>query len=251
LEIVSGNFSYQVQTRFGELRGDLPLPDSPIRLAEFARLILAFDERLIALAAEVATEDGTARISCKAGCGACCRQAAPVSIPEAFHLRDLLQAMPETRRVEILGRFESARTRIRSGGIDADLRPGETADERWSRLGLPYFALGVPCPFLEEESCSIHPDRPTICREFLVTSPAEACSDPALEDVRGIDNVFVITNSLARLAAVLMEGEPHPMPLTHALAWAEENLEWDEKRFDPAVLCTAFFDILANLGEEY
>jgi len=46
-----------------------------------------------------------------------------------------------------------------------------------------YFALRVPCPFLEEESCSIHPDRPLVCREYLVTSPAELCAGPTQEGV--------------------------------------------------------------------
>ena len=46
-----------------------------------------------------------------------------------------------------------------------------------------YFALGVACPFLEEESCSIHAERPLVCREYLVTSPAERCAGPAQEGV--------------------------------------------------------------------
>ena len=41
-------------------------------------------------------------------------------------------------------------------------------------LGREYFQLGIPCPFLEEESCSIYHDRPITCREYLVTSPPAA-----------------------------------------------------------------------------
>lgn len=248
---MDGTFRFDLQTRFGDIRGELPLPEAPIRLAEFARLLIGFDNQLIEVAEKAATDYGSATISCGPGCGACCRQAVPISVPEAFYLRDLVRSLPAARRSEILARFEAARLRMQAGGIDGDLHPGETADDRWSRLGLRYFALGIACPFLENESCSIHPERPTICREFLVTSPAEACSDPELEHVRGIDNVFVLTNCMARLAAVLMEGEPNPIPLTHALEWAEANLEWDSKTFDPALLYATFFDILKNLGDEY
>ena len=46
-------------------------------------------------------------------------------------------------------------------------------------LGLKYFALGIPCPFLEEERCTIHEIRPLRCREYLVVSPAEHCAHPA------------------------------------------------------------------------
>ena len=44
-------------------------------------------------------------------------------------------------------------------------------------------AYSQHCPFLEEESCSIHPDRPLVCREYLVTSPAELCAGPTQEGV--------------------------------------------------------------------
>ena len=43
--------------------------------------------------------------------------------------------------------------------------------------------MGVPCPFLEDESCSIHPERPLVCREYLVTSPAALCAGPTQEGV--------------------------------------------------------------------
>ena len=43
-------------------------------------------------------------ISCKAGCGACCRQLVPVSETEAHHLRDVVEAMPEPRRAAVTAR---------------------------------------------------------------------------------------------------------------------------------------------------
>ena len=49
-----------------------------------------------------------------------------------------------------------------------------------------YFRLGIPCPFLESESCSIHADRPLICREYLVTSPAANCAQPTDEDIERV-----------------------------------------------------------------
>ena len=44
-------------------------------------------------------------ISCKAGCGACCRQMVPVSEAEAFDLHDVVERMPEERRAVIKQRF--------------------------------------------------------------------------------------------------------------------------------------------------
>src|SRR5580704_8020412 len=47
-----------------------------------------------------AVADGE-KISCRAGCGACCRQAVPVAEAEARMLAALVAAMPEPRRSEI------------------------------------------------------------------------------------------------------------------------------------------------------
>ena len=55
--------------------------------------------------------------------------------------------------------------------------PTGTAEER-TELAYEYFKHGIACPFLEDESCSIHPDRPMACREYLVSSPAENCRAP-------------------------------------------------------------------------
>jgi NADH:ubiquinone oxidoreductase subunit D len=60
------------------------------------------------LAEENARASG-ATVSCKKGCGACCRQLVPVSEIEARQLKELVEQMPEPRRSEIWARFERAR----------------------------------------------------------------------------------------------------------------------------------------------
>ena len=128
------------------------------------------------------------RISCGPSCGACCRQLVPISRIEARHLADLVEALPEPRRSAVRERFAEALRRLEEAGLLETLRRPESLgpDDR-SPLGMAYFRLGIPCPFLEQESCSIHADRPLACREYLVTSPAENCaqSDPR-EDIEGV-----------------------------------------------------------------
>src|SRR5262249_20918511 len=46
-------------------------------------------------------------ISCKKGCGACCRQLVPISALESRRLRDLINELPEPRRSKVLARFAS------------------------------------------------------------------------------------------------------------------------------------------------
>ena len=77
-----------------------------------------------------------------------------------------------------------------------------------------YFALGIPCPFLEEESCSIHPDRPLVCREYLVTSPAELCAGPTQE---GVTPVPVPKVSLAARGLQDEREEWFPLALSDGL----------------------------------
>ena len=73
----------------------------------------------------------------------------------------------------------------------------------------------MPCPFLEDESCSIHPERPLVCREYLVTSPAELCAGPKQE---GVTPVAVPKVSLA--ARGLQEEKDDWFPLAMLMAWA-------------------------------
>src|ERR1700733_4731169 len=47
-------------------------------------------------------------ISCRKGCGACCRQLVPISRSEGERLLDLVEAMPRDRRKEIRRGFAAA-----------------------------------------------------------------------------------------------------------------------------------------------
>lgn len=154
-----------------------------------------------------AAEAGKA-ISCRKGCGACCRQLVPISRTEGEALLALVEAMPRERRKAVRARFADAEARIAAAGLAE--RGGRSDRE----MSVAYFALGVPCPFLEEESCSIHPDRPLVCREYLVTSPAELCAGPAQE---GVTPVPVPKLSLG--ARRLQDEADSWFPLAMLFAW--------------------------------
>jgi Fe-S-cluster containining protein len=158
-----------------------------------------------------AAEMGKA-ISCRKGCGACCRQLVPVSRTEGERLLQLVEAMPAERRATLKARFAAAEAAIEAAGLKD--RQGRSDRE----LSTAYFALGVPCPFLEDESCSIHPDRPLVCREYLVTSPAELCAGPAQE---GVTPVAVPKVSMA--ARALQDEKDDWFPLALLQAWARSR----------------------------
>lgn len=167
-------------------------------------------------------------ISCRKGCGACCRQLVPVSASEAERLVGLIDAMPSARRAALAGRFAAAADALDRAGLQRTLLdPGRRAGKTDRELSAAYFALKLPCPFLEEESCSIHAERPLVCREYLVTSPAELCMEPAQEGVtpvpvpkvsaaaRGLDESRAgidVSNRWLPLALLLVWAAARPRP---------------------------------------
>lgn len=158
--------------------------------------------------AVVGAAEAGREISCRKGCGACCRQLVPISRTEGEALLALVKAMPKERRKAVRARFAEAEAAIVRAGLAE--RGGRSDRE----MSVGYFALGVPCPFLEEESCSIHPDRPLVCREYLVTSPAELCAGPAQD---GVSPVPVPKLSLA--ARRLQDEGDDWFPLAMLMAW--------------------------------
>ena len=232
-----------LQTRLGRITGNLPVPAGTIRLSELAWMAMPLLERMVDMSVKDDEKQGR-QVSCKKGCGACCRQAVPVSPPEAWMLADLVASMPAPRRQMILERFQQATQKLAGAGFgDRSLDTGST-NEEFMALGLDYFRLGIPCPFLEDESCSIHPWRPSACREYLVSSPAENCARVGDLPVQGVPMVNRMTAPLAQVAALFLDGEPQHMPLTLALEWALEHQEEGRRRFDAVELMTTLLQLM-------
>jgi len=194
------------------------VPDGLVAAEELVPIFQGLTDLFVARA-RTRTEAAGEVISCRAGCGACCRQIVPVSAAEARALARLVAAMPEPRRSQVRQRFDSALTMLADAGlltrIERD-RKGE--DSEAPELALAYFYRGIACPFLDDESCSIHLDRPLACREYLVTSPAQNCKTPSAAT---IDMVRLEAKpSLALLKATGGETNDGWMPLVSALEFA-------------------------------
>lgn len=179
--------SFKLPVGGGFLNASATLPGGHTTLTQLLPVIQNLENAIVARVGEEAEQAGSP-ISCRAGCGACCRQMVPVSFFEADALAHWFEALPENRRAELERRFHSALLALREAGVIENLvSDGWTADEESAtRLAIDYFHAGVACPFLENESCSIHPIRPLSCREYLVTSPPDLCSDPSVNQVAGV-----------------------------------------------------------------
>lgn len=191
--------------------------------------VQALASQVAALAEERVRRVGR-RISCKAGCGACCRQMVPISPAEARHLAALVDVMPPERATEIRKRFNEALATIEAASLPPRGSP-ETDKAAYREFGLSYFRLGVACPFLEKESCSIHRDRPLVCREYLVTSPPAACAEPGSGQIRQVNIPVTVWSVFGR--SVSADGSLEWMPLVEALRYAASNPNADRSKTGP------------------
>ena len=170
----SGQSTATLRLKVGNL--DIAHPITVPNAAVPATEVLPALQGLVNAVVGAATE-ADLTISCRKGCAACCRHLVPISRTEGEALLALVDAMPKERRKAVRARFASAEAQITAAGL------AEPAGRGDQEMSLAYFALRLACPFLEDESCSIHPDRPLVCREHLVTSPAALCSGLAQEGV--------------------------------------------------------------------
>jgi Fe-S-cluster containining protein len=214
----------------------LDVPAGPAGVDDLLPALQALDDALVRQATRQAEGSGR-RISCRAGCGACCRQLVPVSEVEARRLAELVRGLPGAERAAVEERFARALEALSANGLLARLRePGAIPDraER-RRVGLEYFSRGVACPFLVNESCSIHRDRPLACREYLVTSPAQYCANPTPETVDQVELPTRLSRALMRFASE-EPTEPRWLPLVLALEAPERTADPPPPRPGPELL---------------
>jgi Fe-S-cluster containining protein len=224
----------------GSMKVKMAVPTGPTKPVELLPILRSLTDGFVSAAVEQATRAGET-VSCCKGCGACCRQIVPLSETEARKLRDLVAELPEPRRSEILARFAAARRRLEEAGlVEMLLAPESAKPEQIKDLILDYFRLEIPCPFLEEESCSIHPDRPVPCREYLVTSPAANCAQLNPETVRPLKMPLEVSKALRCYDADQGTLPNRWVPLVLALEWAEAHPDESPPRPGPELLREAF-----------
>jgi Fe-S-cluster containining protein len=221
--------AFKLATSEGSFTAHVDVPAGQTNLTQLLPVLQELDNALIAGVVSHHAQAGVT-LSCKAGCGACCRQMVPLSIFEAEALADWIRSLPEEQQRELAGRFHRALKALAEAGIVDRLVTTDwfSQDEPRQQLAIDYFRQGIPCPFLEEESCSIHPIRPLICREYLVSSPPRHCTDPALYKPTPMHVVVPLSRGLYRLGAALEQSTRGWIPLLFLFAWMESGVRPSE-----------------------
>jgi Fe-S-cluster containining protein len=223
----------------------------PARPQRMLPLFQEITDRVIAQAVNKAERRGE-KVSCVRGCVACCRHLVPVSETEARRLAEIVAALPEPRRRDAIRRFDAALQAIEAGGLGERLRRyAELKEDEIDPIGLEYFLLRIPCPFLVDESCSIYKDRPLACREFLVTSDPKHCETPTAEMTRPVTLGARPSDALARMDASPEEHRTRRvwwLPLVLALAWDDAHPDELPGR-PPADLANDFLRLMSLTSE--
>jgi len=203
------------------LKLKLSVPTQAVKPQVLLPLFQEMANQFTALAeAKVAQQGKT--ISCQKGCGACCRQPVPLAEIETYYIASLVAGLPEPRQAQVRARFAKAAAHFKANGWYQQLQEC-TTDSALKDAALAYFREGIPCPFLEEESCSIHLKRPVICREYLVTSPAAQCADPIEDRIEMVPLPINASDGLRKLGRTEALGKRDYLPMVFALEWVAEH----------------------------
>jgi Fe-S-cluster containining protein len=211
-----------------------PQPPSRVRLDELLPAQREIDNAAIDHAVRKAAAAGR-QVACAKGCSACCRaQPVPVTPPEAYALLRLVEALPAARRRTLEARFEDRVQRLQAAGLADPLleQPTDLDGERARSVAHAYFRLGLACPFLEDDACSIHPQRPFVCRQYLVSSDPALCDDPFTNRADVIPMPLHAATAELAICETAYGRAQHTVPLTLALAYARRHRDELERRFD-------------------
>ena len=227
-EWVTGNITLTIG---GEpLHLQMTVPAKPVKPQKMLPVFQKMANSFVDIGVGAAEADG-GEISCQKGCGACCRQPVPVAEIESYQLAELVENMPEPRRSEVKKKFDAAFNHFgKIGWFDRLSECAGKAQKDQEKVVMEYFHEGVACPFLLDESCSIHLDRPLACREYLVTSPSENCSNPTAKTVDLIKIPVKPSKTLMKVGQKRQISGVNFIPLVLSLKWVEMNKEnFDEK----------------------
>ena len=223
-ELVDVEFSLQLGS--GSMRSKLPVPSGEVTLTELLPILQNFTSGIAQHAAGRMAQQGQP-VTCGPRCAACCYQLVPISPFEAEGLAQWIRSLPAEQQHALAARFYRALRALQEHGVLAKLTPqmfALTADEM-KQIGIEYFQAAVPCPFLEEENCSIHPIRPLVCREYMVVSPPIHCAEPGHRSVLGVSLPVRPSNALMRLAQRVPGDSQGRLPLIFLFQWMAAGIE--------------------------
>jgi Fe-S-cluster containining protein len=206
------NFSIEFETKKGEIHFmGVRIPVADIQPSE----LVAPSQKVFDKIVDLELKDKS--ITCRRGCGACCRQLIPLSIPEAFFLWDMITSLPRDEKAEIGRKFDAISQAMDHAGLSS----GSAHALKTKNIDQVYFKLGMPCPFLENEQCSIYEHRPLVCRDYYVESRADNCKNPYNQELKKIKIERNVGSLIAAYSFRLYNMPKIPVPLSRVPDWTK------------------------------
>jgi len=224
------------------------------RLADIVPLARGISKKVTDIVVENTSGNG-GRIPCCRGCAACCaRYLVPLSVPEAFRLREEIAEEPRCRRESIFEACLLTTKRILSERPPTQFTERTTGPSLVGPIDLNlvsnwYRNLKLPCPFLHKGLCTIYDRRPLACREHFVKGSADACRG-------GRGNAEVVRlpvqmpNALAQLAGELEGTGDEAVILPLALFWYEQNRQRANRTWPAVMMVRRFLEIVKTMALE-
>lgn len=162
----------------GPIELSLPVPAGQVSFVDVLPQLYAIGDAVIARSLKDYASEGK-RPSCAAGCGHCCHFSFGIGYYEALGLLRLIEGMPQGKRRFVLQGMQENIVKLRKRGLLEKIE-NVYADENCTAEDKKYYTetyrkLNLACPFLMNDRCGIYEYRPMVCREYVVTSPAENC----------------------------------------------------------------------------
>jgi len=222
---VSDTISASAELRIGsyKLKLNLVVPTDEVPPEALMPTLRELCNQVADGVAQIAQENGD-EISCRKGCAACCRQYVPISPAEARLMVELVEEMPEPGRSIIKQRFEAAVERFKESEVmETAMDYNRLSEAKRMKMVKDYFQLGIACPFLENESCSIYADRPLICREYMVISSPRHCATLDEDHIKRLKLPVSVAQTFSTMEGARRKGVNPCIPLIMALEWTADH----------------------------
>jgi Fe-S-cluster containining protein len=221
------------------------------RLADIIPLARTVCSNIINVVLKTIRSKGN-RIPCLKGCSACCNRClVPLSVPEAFRLKEDVEKMPVLRRETIWKDCLEASRYILTHKppkkfIHLSVQSPSNDQSHLNLISNWYSSLKLPCPFLYQGACSIYELRPLVCREHYIIGPAEGCSEEH-SSAKVIEMPIQVSNALSQLASELEETSDEAVILPLALVWCRNNKKRAARTWPYAMMVRRFVEILKEM----
>ncbi len=184
-------------------------------------------------------------VPCCKGCSACCSYLVPLSVPEAFSMREEVLDMPADQSKAVLRLCLDASRKILDDMPESfDVHSTTNSPNQVRQLSSWYAGLKLPCPFLSGGLCTIYEQRPTACREHFVTGSGLPCETECMVQSQMVTMPVSVLEALGQLAGDLEGTCAEAVMLPLALPWAQENLQRHQRTWPAIMMVERFVDIL-------